>query len=78
MNNTMTYSFEQAQDEWKRLPFDNVAYINSSDILKKSKDEIKEMISQFEATRYGLSGWRNYENKWRAIRVRHNYWFYYC
>lgn len=51
--------------EWSNPPVDDIGYIPSNDIFYKSEEYIKKFVSDFENTRYSLSGWRNKENKWR-------------
>ena len=64
-NISKQYNFDNQVFEWSSPPVDDIGYIPSKEILNKSKKYIKKFVSDFENTRYSLSGWRNKENKWR-------------
>lgn len=59
------YSFPNQMVEWKRLPVDNVGYIDPKQLIKADNHFISGLYYEFEKNRYGLDGWRNHKNKWR-------------
>lgn len=59
------FSFDQQADEWKRLPVDNIGYIDPKELARADNKFIAGLYYEFEKNRYGLDGWRNYQNKWR-------------
>lgn len=61
----MTYSFQDATREWARVPVDNIAYADPEQLKNMPDDQFRELVKRFEENRYNLSGWRNYQNKWR-------------
>ena len=65
INISKQYDFENQVSEWSSPPVDDIGYIPSKEILNKNKNYIKKFVSDFENTRYSLSGWRNKGNKWR-------------
>ena len=50
---------------WSAVPVDDVGYFESSELLQKTDEELKELIFRMRRVRYG--GWRNHEGKWRDI-----------
>lgn len=61
----MSYSFQTAIKEWARVPIDNIAYADPNQLKTIPDVQFKELVKRFEENRYSLSGWRNYQNKWR-------------
>ena len=59
------YSFSISKKEWEKLPFDDIGYIDASDVLNYSKSNLIAFIQKFEDTRYNENNWRNYKNLWR-------------
>lgn len=60
------FSFDTQKNEWKRIPVDNIAYLDPQTICNISSEEFLELIRKFEVNRYGLHGWRNHKNLWRS------------
>lgn len=56
---------EAQRDSWSQPPIDGVGYISSTEMLKKSDEELRQIVVKFEKERYGVDGWRNHQNKWR-------------
>lgn len=59
------YSFQDATREWSRVPVDNIAYADPTELKTMPDDQFKDLVKRFEQNRYSLSGWRNHKNKWR-------------
>lgn len=49
---------------WRRLPVDDVDYIDARDLLALSDDDLRNLIDRMAVSRY--SGWRNHEGRWVA------------
>lgn len=57
--------FDAQRTAWSAPPIDGVGYIPSVDLLKKSDDELRAIITVLEKERYNVTGWRNHKNLWR-------------
>lgn len=51
-------------DGWKRIPWDDVGYIDSAEFLTWPDAKVLDFIHRFEMSRYG--GPRNWRNLWRS------------
>ena len=67
MRNILSYSFGSAQEQWSKVPVDDVGYIPVSSMLTMRDKELCGVVETFRATRYSKTGWRNYQNKWREL-----------
>lgn len=56
---------ERQRVAWSRPPVDDVGYIPAADLLAKPDDELRALVEQMRATRYG--GWRNHDGLWRDL-----------
>lgn len=56
---------ERQRQAWSQPPVDDVGYIPAADLLAKPDDELRAIVEQMRATRYG--GWRNHDGLWRDL-----------
>jgi SAM-dependent methyltransferase len=54
------------RQDWRYIPQDGVCYLNSEVFLTWPDEKVLEFIKQFEAVRYHIRGWRNWNNLWRS------------
>jgi len=59
------FNFNTAKQQWKRVPVDNIAYLDPDQIRYMSDAEFLDLVRKFEFNRYGSHGWRNFKGKWR-------------
>lgn len=59
------YDFDTQKAAWASPPIDDFGYFSSEKLLRLSDTQLKKLIEKMTETRYGLDGWRNYQNKWR-------------
>lgn len=57
-------SFPEQRDAWRRIPVDDVGYLDATHLLALPDHELKALVMAMEQVRY--RGWRNYENRWRS------------
>jgi len=56
---------ERQRQAWSRPPVDDVGYIPATDLLAKQDGELRTIVEQMRASRYG--GWRNHGGLWRDV-----------
>lgn len=61
----MIPTFQEQKVSWSNPPVDDVGYISSKSLLKKSNEELRALTGRMEAARY--DGWRNYNGNWRRV-----------
>ena len=67
MRKILPYSFESAQEQWSRIPVDNVGYISTASMITMRDKALCGVVDTFKDNRYNKEGWRNYQNKWRDL-----------
>lgn len=50
---------------WRRIPVDDVGYLDAADLLRYSDGELRATVERMAEVRY--RGWRNHENRWRDV-----------
>src|SRR5438552_19144793 len=63
----VAYDFAQAQQAWSRLPSDELGYLDTDHLLRRSTDQLRTMIATMKQMRYDTTGWRNWNNRWREF-----------
>lgn len=56
---------DRQREAWSRPPVDDVGYIPAADMYAKPDGELRAIVEQMRATRYG--GWRNHRGLWRDL-----------
>src|SRR5437667_8384435 len=64
---TVAYDFAQAQQAWSRLPCDELGYLDTDHLLRRSAEQLRTMIVTMKQMRYDPQGWRNWNNRWREF-----------
>jgi SAM-dependent methyltransferase len=58
-------TWAQHVSDWSAPPVDDVGYMESASLLQYPDDQLRVLVDQMRATRYG--GWRNHDGKWRDV-----------
>jgi ubiquinone/menaquinone biosynthesis C-methylase UbiE len=56
-------TFESQREAWRRIPVDDAAYLDVSDLLQLEDRVLLHVAQDMERRRY--VGWRNHDNLWR-------------
>jgi len=59
------YNFREACFEWGRIPIDGIGYIPAGALCKMPSYLLAGLLKEAQKERYSLTGWRNFQNKWR-------------
>lgn len=60
-----TFNFKRQQQEWQRLPIDDIGYLSADELLSMDDGEFTKLMNQMAENRYHTQGFRNYKNLWR-------------
>src|SRR5881296_3694112 len=63
----VVYDFAKAQQAWSRLPCDELGYLSTDHLLRRSAEQLRDMIATMKQMRYDQQGWRNWNNQWREF-----------
>lgn len=60
----MTRTFDTQREAWRRVPVDDIAYMDGAYLAAMPDDQFAELMGRMETIRY--SGWRNNGGFWRG------------